>query len=59
MSARRKLGGTPDIAEGLLMEAIGLIVNQNCHRAETPPTLIAKDESFPCKAEKCFIPNTI
>jgi len=52
MIAGRQLRGTPEEVEGLLVEAIGLIVNDNCHRPEIPPTLIAQRESFPCKSER-------
>ncbi len=57
MGARRKLRGTPDVVEGLLVEAIWLSINHNRHCPETPPALIAQIESLPCKAEGCFIPN--
>ncbi len=57
MGARRKLRRLPDVAEGLLVEAIGLIINQNRHNPEVLPALIAQRESLPCKAEEYFIPN--
>jgi len=52
MIAGRQLRGTPHKVEGLLVEAIGLIVNDNCHRPEILPALIAQMESFPCKSER-------
>ena len=57
MIAGRKLRGTPQEVEGLLVEAIGLIVNDHRHRPEILPALIAQTESCPCKAEGGFIPN--
>jgi hypothetical protein len=57
MDAGGKLRGTPDVAEGLLVEAIRLIINHNRHRPEIPPALIAQTELLPCKVEGCFIPN--
>jgi hypothetical protein len=57
MGAGRKLRGKPDFAEVLLVEAIRLIIDQNRHYPEIHPALIAQIESFPCKAEGCFIPN--
>jgi hypothetical protein len=57
MIAGSEFRGTPDKVEGLLVEAIWLIVNKYRYRPEIPPTLIPQTESFPCKAEGCFIPN--
>ena len=59
MIAGREFRGTPHEVEGLLVEAIGLIINEYHHRPETLPTLIAQTEPFPCKTEGCFIPNAI
>jgi hypothetical protein len=58
MIAGRQLRGTPQEVEGLLVEAIGLIVNDHRHRPENLPALIAQTESFPFKTEGCFTPNT-
>ena len=52
-----ELRGTPQEVEGLLVEAIGLIVDDHRHRPETLPTLIAQPESIPCEAEGCLIPS--
>ena len=41
MIAGRELRGTPHEVEGLLVEAIWLIVNGYRHRPEIPPALIA------------------
>ena len=57
MIAGRQLRGTPHEVEGLLVEAIWLVVNEDCHRPEILPALIAQTDSFPCKAERGFIPN--
>lgn len=57
MIAGRQLRGTPQEVEGLLVEAIWLIVNDNRHDPEILPALIAQTESFPCKTEGGFIPN--
>ena len=57
MIAGRQLRGTPQEIEGFLVEAIGLIVNDHCHRPEILPALIAQEESLPCKTEGGFIPN--
>lgn len=57
MIAGRQLRGSPQEVEGLLVEAIWLIVNDHRHRPEILPALIAQTESFPCKTEGCFIPN--
>ena len=57
MIAGRKLRGTPYEVEGFLVEAIGLIVNDDRHRPEILPALIAQTESFPCKTEGGLIPN--
>ena len=54
-----KLRGAPDEVEGLLVEAIRFIIDDHCHRPEAPPALIPQNESFPCKAEGGFAPNTI
>src|SRR4030095_6373277 len=54
-----KLRGSPHAVEGLLVEAIGWIIDDNRPRPETHPALIAQTEPCPCKAEGCFIPNTI
>ena len=59
MDAGRKLGGTPDVAEGLLVEAIGLIVNQDRDCPEILSTLIAQIETLPCKAKGYFISDAI
>ena len=59
MDAGRKLGGTPDVAEGLLVETIWLIVNQHRHCPEIPSTLIAQIETLPCKTKGYFISNAI
>ena len=56
MIAGRQLRGAPYQVKGLLVEAIGLIVNENRYRPEILPALITQTESFPCKAEGCFIP---
>ena len=50
MITRRELRGTPHEVVGLLVEAIGLIVNEYRHRPETLPALVAQTESFPCKS---------
>jgi len=50
MIAGRKLQGASHVVEGLLVEAIGLIVNDDRHRPEIPPALIAQTEGG-------FIPN--
>jgi hypothetical protein len=57
MDAGRKLRGTPDVAEGLLVEAIGLIIDPNRHDPEIPPALIAQIEASPCKVEGRLSPN--
>ena len=49
MIAGRQLRGTPHKVEGLLVEAIGLIVNDNCHRPEILPALIAQQNRSPVK----------
>ena len=59
MIARREFRGTPHEVEGLLVEAIGLIINEYRHRPETLRTLIAQNEPFPCKTKGGFIPNAI
>ena len=59
MIAGRQLRGTPHKVEGLLVEAMRLIVNDNSHRPEIPPALITQTESFPCKTEGGFIPSAI
>ena len=59
MGATGELRGTPDVAEGLLVEAICLIVNYDRHCPEIPSTLIAQNETLPCKAKEYFIPNAI
>jgi hypothetical protein len=59
MIARREFRGTPHELEGLLVEAIWLIINEYRHHPETLPAFIAQKESFPCKAEGGFIPNAI
>ena len=59
MIAGRQLRGMPHEAEVLLVEVIGLAVNEYHHRPEIPPALIAQTESLPCKAKGCFIPNAI
>jgi len=59
MIAGRELRGTPHEVEGLLVEAIRLIINDYSHRPEILPALIAQPELLPCKAEGCFIPNAI
>ena len=59
MIAGRQWRGMPHEIEGLLVEAIWLIINHNLHRPEIPPALIAQIESLPCKAEGYFIPNAI
>ena len=58
MIAGRQLRGTPQEIEGLLVEAIWLIINHDRHRPEIPPALVAQIDSLPCKAEGYFIPNT-
>jgi hypothetical protein len=40
--ARREFRGTPHEVEVLLVEAIGLIINEYRHRPETPAALIAQ-----------------
>jgi hypothetical protein len=57
MGSRSKLRGAPEEVEGLLMETIGLIINDNRYYPEILPTLIAQIESLPCEAERGFIPN--
>ncbi len=57
MITGRQLRGTPQEVESFFVETIGLIVNDNSHGPEILPTLIAQNESFPCKAEGGFIPN--
>jgi hypothetical protein len=42
MITGRELRGTPHEVEGLLVEAIGLIINEYRHRPEPPPALIAQ-----------------
>ena len=59
MIAGSEFRGTPHEVEGLLVEAIGLTVNEYCHRPETPPALIAQIESFPSKTERGFTPDAI
>src|SRR5688572_6915667 len=59
MIAGREFGGTPHKVVSLLVEAIGLIVNENGHRSETPPALVAQKEPFPTKTKECFTPNAI
>ena len=59
MIAGREFGGTPDEVVGLLVEAIRLIVNEDRHRPETPPALVAQKEPFPTKTKGCFTPNAI
>jgi hypothetical protein len=59
MGARGKLRGTPEVAEGLLVEAICLIVNYDRHCPKIPSTLIAQNETLACKAKEYFIPNAI
>ena len=59
MIAGGKCRGTPHEVEGLLVEAVWLIVNDNRHRPEILPALIAQAESSPGKAEGRFIPNAI
>ena len=55
--AGRKFRGTPGEVEGLLVEAIGLIINKYRHRPEALRAFIAQNESFPYKAEGGFIPS--
>ena len=57
MITGREPRGRPHKVEGLLVEAVWLIVNEYRHRPEIPPALIAQIESLPCKAEGYFIPN--
>jgi hypothetical protein len=57
MISRRQLRGTPHEVEGLFMEAMRLIVNDNRHHPEILPALIPQTESLPCKTEGSFIPN--
>ena len=52
MIAGREFWGTPHEVEGLLVEAIWLIVNENRHRPEILPALIAQTELFPCKLDE-------
>ena len=59
MIAGRQFRGTPHEVEGLLVEAIWLIVNEYRHRPETLPALIAQTEPFPTKAEGGLTPNAI
>ncbi len=59
MITGRELRGTPHEVEGLLVEAVWLIVNENRHRPEIPPALITQTEPLPCKAEGGFTPNVI
>ena len=47
MITGRQFRGTPQEVEGLLVEAIWLTVNENGHRPEILPTLIAQTEPFP------------
>ena len=58
MGSARKLRGAPEEVEGLLMETIGLIINDDRYYPEIPPALIAQIESLPREVERCFIPNT-
>ncbi len=55
--AYRQFRGTPHQVEGLLAEVIRLAVNEDRHRPEALPALIAQLEPFPCKAEGSFAPG--
>ena len=59
MIAGRELWGMPDQVQGLLVEAICLIVDDDRHRSETLPALVAQAEPDPGKAERGFISNAI
>ena len=59
MIAGSELWGTPYEAEVLLVEAIGLTVDEYRHRPEVHSTLITQKECFPCKTEGGFISNAI
>jgi hypothetical protein len=45
------LRGAPYEVEGFLMEAIGLIIDDDSYYTEVPPALIAQIDFLPCKAE--------
>ena len=51
-----KVEGTPDVAEGLLVEAICLIVNHDRHCPEIPSTLIAQMKRCPVKRKNTSFP---
>ena len=57
MITAREPRGLPHEVEGLLVEAVWLIVNEHRHRPEIRPALIAQTDSFPYKTEKGFLPN--
>jgi hypothetical protein len=59
MIAGRELWGTPHEGEVLLVEVIGLIINEYRHRPEILPALVAQTEPGPCKTEGCLISNAI
>ena len=56
VDAGGKLRGTPDVAKGLLVEAILLIIDHNRHCPKIPPALIAQMNPLPRKTEEYFIP---
>ena len=57
MIAGGQLRGMPHEVEGLLVEAIGLIINDHRHYPEIPSALVAQTESLPSKTEGGFVPN--
>ena len=57
MITARELRGRPHKVEGLLVEAVWLIVNEYRHRPEIRPALIAQAESFPYKTAKGLLPD--
>ena len=57
--AGRELRGAPHQVEGLLVEAVGLTVDDHRYRPETPAALVAQNEPLSCKAEGGFIPHPI